>query len=178
MSVFPGLAILITVLAINLFGEGLSDVLIRVFRGAGMSVGVLDRYPCSRSRTLDRTAGRRRPDVRGEDVSFAIGRNEVVCLVGESGSGKSMIAACDPLTAAKGVGIVSGAVKVAGHDTSTLDRRAMRRLRGGEAAMIFQEPLSSLNPLKRVGEQIEETILTHHRPVPSAVDIKARVQEL
>ena len=44
--------------------------------------------------------------------------------------------------------------------------------------MIFQEPLSSLNPLKRVGEQIEETILTHQRPAPSAADIKARVQEL
>ena len=44
--------------------------------------------------------------------------------------------------------------------------------------MIFQEPLSSLNPLKRVGEQIEETILTHQRPAPSAAEIKARVLEL
>ena len=78
----------------------------------------------------------------------------------------------------KGVDIVSGAVKVAGQDTATLDRRALRRLRGGKAAMIFQEPLSSLNPLKRVGEQIEETILTHQRPAPSAAEIKARVQEL
>ena len=113
-----------------------------------------------------------------EDVSFAIDRNEVVCLVGESGSGKSMIAHAILSLLPKGVDIVSGAVKVAGHDTATLDRRALRRLRGGEAAMIFQEPLSSLNPLKRVGEQIEETILTHQRPAPSADDIKARVQEL
>ena len=113
-----------------------------------------------------------------EQVSFAIKRNEVVCLVGESGSGKSMIAHAILSLLPKGVDIVSGAVKVAGQDTAALDRRALRRLRGGQAAMIFQEPLSSLNPLKRVGEQIEETILTHQRPAPSAADIKARVQEL
>ncbi len=113
-----------------------------------------------------------------EDVSFAIARNEVVCLVGESGSGKSMIAHAILSLLPKGVDIVSGAVKVAGQDTAALDRRALRRLRGGEAAMIFQEPLSSLNPLKRVGEQIEETILTHQRPAPSSAEIKARVQEL
>ncbi len=113
-----------------------------------------------------------------EQVSFAIKRNEVVCLVGESGSGKSMIAHAILSLLPKGVDIVSGAVKVAGQDTAALDRRALRRLRGGRAAMIFQEPLSSLNPLKRVGEQIEETILTHQRPAPSAADIKARVQEL
>ena len=113
-----------------------------------------------------------------EQVSFAIKRNEVVCLVGESGSGKSMIAHAILSLLPKGVDIVSGAVKVAGQDTAALDSRALRRLRGGQAAMIFQEPLSSLNPLKRVGEQIEETILTHQRPAPSAADIKARVQEL
>ncbi|WP_108513914.1 dipeptide ABC transporter ATP-binding protein [Bradyrhizobium algeriense] len=113
-----------------------------------------------------------------EDVSFAIGRNEVVCLVGESGSGKSMIAHAILSLLPKGVDIVSGAVKVVGQDTAALDRRALRRLRGGQAAMIFQEPLSSLNPLKRVGEQVEETILTHQRPVPSADDIKAKVQVL
>jgi peptide/nickel transport system ATP-binding protein len=67
---------------------------------------------------------------------------------------------------------------VAGQDTAALDGHALRRLRGGQAAMIFQEPLLSLNPLKRVGEQIEETILTHQRPAPSAGDIKARVLEL
>jgi len=113
-----------------------------------------------------------------EEVSFAIDRNEVVCLVGESGSGKSMIAHAILSLLPKGVDIVSGAVKVVGQDAATLDRRALRRLRGGKAAMIFQEPLSSLNPLKRVGEQIEETILTHQRPVPSHAEIKARVQEL
>ena len=113
-----------------------------------------------------------------EDVSFAIERNEVVCLVGESGSGKSMIAHAILSLLPKGVDIVSGAVRVLGQDTATLDRRALRRLRGGKAAMIFQEPLSSLNPLKRVGEQIEETILTHQSPAPSAAEIKARVQEL
>ncbi len=68
-----------------------------------------------------------------EQVSFAINRNEVVCLVGESGSGKSMIAHAILSLLPKGVDIVSGAVKVAGHDTATLDRGALRRLRGGKA---------------------------------------------
>ena len=66
-----------------------------------------------------------------EDVSFAIDRNEVVCLVGESGSGKSMIAHAILSLLPKGVGISSGVVKVAGHDTAKLDKRALRRLRGG-----------------------------------------------
>ena len=113
-----------------------------------------------------------------EDVSFTIAPNEVVCLVGESGSGKSMIAHAILQLLPKGVGISSGAVKVVGQDTARLDRRALRRLRGGEAAMIFQEPLSSLNPLKRVGEQVEETILTHQRPAPARAEVQARVQEL
>ena len=102
-----------------------------------------------------------------EQVSFAIKRNEVVCLVGESGSGKSMIAHAILSLLPKGVDIVSGAVRVAGQDTAALDRRALRRLRGGEAAMIFQEPLSSLNPLKRVGEQMRSSrISARRRPPP------------
>ena len=60
-----------------------------------------------------------------EQVSFAIKRNEVVCLVGESGSGKSMIAHAILSLLPKGVDIVSGAVKVAGKDTAALDRRAL-----------------------------------------------------
>jgi peptide/nickel transport system ATP-binding protein len=113
-----------------------------------------------------------------ENVSFEIKPNEVVCLVGESGSGKSMIAHAVLSLLPKGVGIVSGAVTVAGQNPSKLDRRALRSLRGGEAAMIFQEPLSSLNPLKRVGKQIEEMIAAHQRPAPSGAELKQRVKTL
>ncbi|VIO65306.1 Glutathione import ATP-binding protein GsiA [Bradyrhizobium ivorense] len=113
-----------------------------------------------------------------ENVSFAIKRNEVVCLVGESGSGKSMIAHAVLSLLPRGVGIVAGAVTVAEENPAQLDGRGLRRLRGGKAAMIFQEPLSSLNPLKRVGKQIEEMILAHQQPVPSAAEVQARVQTL
>jgi peptide/nickel transport system ATP-binding protein len=113
-----------------------------------------------------------------ENVSFEVKPNEVVCLVGESGSGKSMIAHAVLSLLPKSVQIASGAVSVAGQNPAKLDRQALRRLRGGEAAMIFQEPLSSLNPLKRVGKQIEEMILTHQRPTPSASEVHARVQQL
>jgi ABC-type glutathione transport system ATPase component len=113
-----------------------------------------------------------------ENVSFEVQPNEVVCLVGESGSGKSMIAHALLSLLPRGVDIVAGAVTVAGHDPAKLDRRALRSLRGGDAAMIFQEPLSSLNPLKRVGKQIEEMILSHQRPAPSGSEVGQRVQTL
>ncbi|MFQ3458811.1 ABC transporter ATP-binding protein [Bradyrhizobium sp. UFLA01-814] len=113
-----------------------------------------------------------------ENVSFEIRPNEVVCLVGESGSGKSMIAHAVLSLLPPGVDIASGAVTVAGQDPSKLDGRALRKLRGGDAAMIFQEPLSSLNPLKRVGRQIEEMILAHQRPAPSVTEVRERVLTL
>jgi len=113
-----------------------------------------------------------------ENVSFEVRPNEVVCLVGESGSGKSMIAHAVLSLLPKGVEVASGAVTVAGQNPAKLDWRALRRLRGGEAAMIFQEPLSSLNPLKRVGKQVEEMILTHQRPTPSTNEVHERVQQL
>ncbi|MCK1739569.1 ABC transporter ATP-binding protein [Bradyrhizobium sp. 139] len=113
-----------------------------------------------------------------ENVSFDVKPNEVVCLVGESGSGKSMIAHAVLSLLPKSIAVASGAVTVARQNPTKLDRRALRRLRGGEAAMIFQEPLSSLNPLKRVGKQIEEMILSHQRPTPSAAEVHERVQQL
>ncbi|WFU33373.1 ABC transporter ATP-binding protein [Bradyrhizobium brasilense] len=113
-----------------------------------------------------------------ENVSFEIKPNEVVCLVGESGSGKSMIAHAVLSLLPRGVDLASGSVTVAGQDPSKLDGRALRKLRGGNAAMIFQEPLSSLNPLKRVGRQIEEMILAHQRPAPSVTELRERVLTL
>ncbi|WP_246102082.1 dipeptide ABC transporter ATP-binding protein [Methylobacterium terricola] len=101
-----------------------------------------------------------------EDVSFAIHRNEVVCLVGESGSGKSMIAHAILSLLPSGVRVAGGAVAVNGRDVARLRGADLRAFRGGEAGMIFQEPLSSLNPLKRVGAQVAETIRTHQGGLP------------
>jgi len=113
-----------------------------------------------------------------EDISFTVNRNEIVCLVGESGSGKSMTAHAILRLLPDEVEIAAGAVKFNGNDIAVADEAAMRRVRGGEISMIFQEPLSALNPLARVGQQIAESIITHTKPALSKEALDARVQEL
>jgi peptide/nickel transport system ATP-binding protein len=113
-----------------------------------------------------------------EGVSLNVKRNEIVCLVGESGSGKSMTAHAILRLLPDEVRIATGAVKFNGNDIARTDEAGMRNLRGGEISMIFQEPLSALNPLTRVGQQIAESIITHTKPAPSREAVDARVQEL
>ncbi len=96
-----------------------------------------------------------------DGVSFDIGRGEVVALVGESGSGKSMTSlAIARLLAAPGR-IASGSVTFDGEPLHALGESAMRRIRGARIGMIFQEPMSSLNPLLTVGEQVAESLRVH-----------------
>jgi peptide/nickel transport system ATP-binding protein len=113
-----------------------------------------------------------------DDVSFTVGANEIVCLVGESGSGKSMTAHAVLSLLPERVAIASGALRFKGRDIARLDEASMRALRGGEIAMVFQEPMSALNPLARIGDQIAEAIVTHARPVPAREAVAERVQEL
>ena len=94
-------------------------------------------------------------------VSFHIGRGEVLGVVGESGAGKSVtgsavIGLIDPPGR-----IAGGEVRLAGERIDDLKPEPLRRVRGKRIGMIFQDPLTSLNPLYRVGEQIIETIRTH-----------------
>ncbi len=111
------------------------------------------------------------------DVSIAVGANEIVCLVGESGSGKSMIAHTILGLLPPGVTVTGGAVTLRGRDIATASEAEMRSVRGRDAAMIFQEPLSALNPLKRIGEQIAEAVRAHAPATPRAA-IRARVDAL
>jgi ABC-type dipeptide/oligopeptide/nickel transport system ATPase component len=88
------------------------------------------------------------------DVSFAVGRNEIVGLVGESGSGKTQTAmAVLRLTRPPGR-IMSGRIAIEGDDVTAMSEEEIRRVRGARAAMIFQSPRTSLNPLMKVGDQI------------------------
>jgi peptide/nickel transport system ATP-binding protein len=99
-----------------------------------------------------------------DGVSFAIREGEVVGLVGESGCGKSMTSLAILKILPEGVArIASGRVAFRGRDLVPLGEREMRAVRGAGIAMVFQEPLSALNPVMRVGDQVAEGILAHER---------------
>jgi len=110
-------------------------------------------------------------------VSLSVEANEIVCLVGESGSGKSMIAHAILGLLPPGVAVAGGAVTLCGRDVAKASEAEMRGVRGRDAAMIFQEPLSALNPLKRVGAQIAEAIRVQAPATPRAA-VVARVGAL
>ena len=96
-----------------------------------------------------------------DGVSFDIAAGEVLGVVGESGAGKSLTgAAVIGLLEPPGQ-ILGGSVHLEGKRIDTLEPEAMRRIRGRRIGMVFQDPLTSLNPLYRIGEQIVETIRTH-----------------
>ena len=96
------------------------------------------------------------------DVSFSVAPREIVGLVGESGSGKS-VTALAILGLLPPTATVTGEIRFEGRNLPALARREMRRLRGEGIGMIFQEPMSSLNPVFTIGDQIVEAIRVHHR---------------
>ena len=112
-----------------------------------------------------------------EGVSLRVGSNEIVCLVGESGSGKSMIAHTILGLLPGKVRVEAGAVRFGDRDLLRLQGSELRALRGAEISMIFQEPQTALNPLKRVGAQVAEAIRTHD-PRARMDAISCRVLEL
>ncbi|MEQ1566246.1 MAG: ABC transporter ATP-binding protein, partial [Myxococcota bacterium] len=97
-----------------------------------------------------------------DDVSLEIAEGQTLGVVGESGSGKSVMSLTVmrllPDRAAK---LTGGSVSFLGRDLSTLDNREMSDVRGKEISMIFQEPMTSLNPVHRVGDQVAEAIVRH-----------------
>ncbi|WP_183464610.1 ABC transporter ATP-binding protein [Mesorhizobium huakuii] len=108
--------------------------------------------------------------VRGDDgerevvsnLSLTLARGETLCIAGESGSGKSMTAlAIMQLLPQPAARISSGTIHLGNTDLTTLDERRMRRIRGDRIAMIFQEPMTSLNPVLTIGRQLTESIEAH-----------------
>ncbi|RWZ54615.1 ABC transporter ATP-binding protein [Halobacillus fulvus] len=116
--------------------------------------------------------------VRAVDgVSFDIKKGETVCIVGESGSGKSVTSmSVMRLVEFENGEIISGSIEYMGEELTTKSNEEMRKIRGAEISMIFQEPLTALNPVFTVGKQIVEAI-RYHQPLnkKQAMD---RAQEL
>jgi peptide/nickel transport system permease protein len=174
----PGIAVVVAGLAFNLFGESVAKVL-----GVGVVAGI--ELPSSAPalettspvdvahhdsddvvldvRDLEVTfpgpAGPIRP-VRG--VSFAVRRGEAVGVVGESGSGKSLTA----LAVSRLVGdpgrVDASRLELLGHDLRAADSKPLRKLLGTSLAMVFQDPMTSFNPTKRMGGQLAE-VARHHQ---------------
>ena len=111
-----------------------------------------------------------------KSVSFDIAPRETVAIVGESGSGKSVTSLSIMRLLPANASRIEGSVKLKGRELLTLGQEDMRRVRGSEIAMIFQEPMTSLNPIFPIGKQIAEAI-TCHRDV-SAAEAKAEVLRL
>lgn len=93
------------------------------------------------------------------DVSFSVAAGETLALVGESGSGKSVTALATMGLLAKALRITGGTITFDGQDLAALDDEAMRNVRGRDIAMVFQEPMTSLNPVRSIGAQIIESIV-------------------
>jgi peptide/nickel transport system ATP-binding protein len=108
--------------------------------------------------------------VNGVDLDLAAG--EVLCILGESGSGKSVtlraLMKLLPKTAK-----VTGEIKVGGRDVQAMNERQLADFRGGDVAMIFQEPMTALDPVFTIGRQIAETVQRHEGASRSAADARA-----
>jgi peptide/nickel transport system permease protein len=178
LLLWPCLALTITILTINTLCDALRDA-VDPRSASGPRLRLIDRLVpglvppkqpgatlevAHLTVTIDTPRGRIQPV---DDVSLTVRPGETVAVVGESGSGKS-------LTATAVMGLLppearptAALVAFEGADLFAMPEAQRRRLRGGEIAMIFQDPMSSLNPVMRVGDQVAEAIRAH-RPVSHA----------
>ncbi|MGI9387204.1 MAG: ABC transporter ATP-binding protein [Methyloligellaceae bacterium] len=110
-----------------------------------------------------------------EDVSLDLQRNEILCIVGESGSGKSMMARATIGLLPRRLHAESGEIRFRGENLLKADETHLQELRGDAISMIFQEPMTALNPLMTIGEQIDEVLVLHKTLTKS--ERRARILE-
>jgi peptide/nickel transport system ATP-binding protein len=115
-----------------------------------------------------------------QNVAFHVGRGEIVCLVGESGSGKSVIAQSVMGLLPKSLPVTSGVIRLQGEDITHAPLSRLRELRATRMSMIFQEPMTALNPVMTCGEQIDEVLAQHTRLAPAerAAKVLAIIREV
>ncbi len=107
------------------------------------------------------------------NISYGVDAGESVAVVGESGSGKSVSALAIMGLVPKPPGQVSGKVLFEGQDLMTLDNESFRKIRGARIGMVFQEPMTSLNPLLSIGTQLRETMEEHLGLTPTQAEARA-----
>jgi peptide/nickel transport system permease protein len=177
LLLWPCLVLSVTILAMNLLCDGLRDWLDPRTQGAPLRLidrvlpGLLPPPGADAvlqvqgiSVAIDTPRGTFLPV---EDVSFQVRAGETLAIVGESGSGKSMTALALMGLLPGAARVTAGAAWFGGKDLLRANEPALRALRGGPMAMVFQDPMSSLNPVHRVGDQVMEAILAH-RPMKAA----------
>ena len=108
-----------------------------------------------------------------DGVSFHVNAGETLAIVGESGCGKSVTAMSILRLIPEPPGKIAGAIRFNGRDLLTLSEKEMRQIRGNEISMIFQEPMTSLNPVLTVGRQIGETLRLHQGLSKAEAEAKA-----
>jgi len=108
-----------------------------------------------------------------QQVNVTVAKGETVGIVGESGSGKSVTSYAVMRILDRAGRIAEGSVMFSGVDVRAADEQAMRDLRGREISMIFQNPRAALNPIRKIGRQIEDVLLQHVQAPPSEVSEKA-----
>ena len=178
-SIVPGAMIFVIVMSINLLGDGVRDALDPRLRSGALSrpapVTRIDRPQVSGLAPTDRllrvdglathfeVGERTYKAVDGVDLDVEPG--ECLGIVGESGSGKSVTALSLLGLVASPPGVIkAGSVRLSGQDLLAADFETLRSIRGGRVSYIFQDPLSTLHPLYKIGDQLAEAIRCH-RPV-------------
>ncbi len=176
-SIVPGVMIFLIVMSINLLGDGVRDALDPRLRSGALSrpraTTLVDRKGVVPATTDDLLAiqdletqfhvGKRIYKAVG-GVSLSVKPGECLGVIGESGSGKSVTALSVMGLVASPPGVITGgAVRFQGEDLIGAPYESLRQKRGDRVAYIFQDPLSTLHPLYRIGQQLAEAIQSHHK---------------